>query len=105
MWEPKASKPRWERAGFAAGFHGGGTFHSPLRPRFSRGASGGPGFVAPFAGGAETVGKPDTFPLELVNGAVVGQPVQQGGGQCASPKTLVHCANGRFDVTVSEPFS
>ena len=33
MWEPKASKPLWERAGFAAGFHGGGTFHSPLRPR------------------------------------------------------------------------
>ena len=82
MWESKASKPLWERAGFAAGFHGGGTLHSPLRPRFSRGSSGGPGFVLPFAGGAETVGKPDTFPIELVNGAVMGEPVQQGCGQC-----------------------
>ena len=82
MWEPKASKPPWERAGFAAGSHGGGTFHSPPRTRFSRGSSGGPGFVLPFASGAETVGKPDTFPLELVNGAVMGQPVQQGCGQC-----------------------
>ena len=75
MWEPKASKPPWERAGFAAGSHGGGTFHSPPRPRFSRGSSGGPGFVLPFASGAETVGKPDTFPLELVNGELLSKVV------------------------------
>ena len=39
MWEPKASKALWERAGFAAGSHRDSTFHRSSPPQFSRALS------------------------------------------------------------------
>ena len=59
---------RW----LCAGFHGGGTSHSPLRPRFSRGSFGGPGFVLSFGAAGRSAG-----------GAIVGGNTgygKRGGG-------------------------
>ena len=86
------------------GFHSGGTFHSPSRPCFSRRPSGGTAFLFPFAG-AQTLDEAEAFPIELVNCAVMGEPVQQGGGQGGVTEHTVHCASGRFVVTIKEPFS